>query len=171
MQINIIVAIDENGAIGKNGTIPWKQSEDLKRFKSLTDGDAVIIGRSTWLSLPKPVLPNRQLIVVTNTPIFINLEELCGIRFESSLKNAVNYAKNKGYKTAWLAGGERIYSEGMDIASNLYITQIFTKVDNANKFFPTINNSLWSEIDKSVVYASDDCNEHNYRYVIYTKNT
>lgn len=171
MNINIIAAIDENNAIGKNGTIPWNQKADLKRFQTLTDGDAVIIGRSTWWSLPKPTLLNRKLIVVTNTPIFINSKELWGVRFESSLESAIDYAKNNGFRTAWIAGGERIYSEGMNVASKLYITKIFTKVDNPSKFFPNINNSVWSETEGSVVYASDDYNDHDYRYIIYTKNT
>jgi dihydrofolate reductase len=125
-MISIIAAIDEKRGIGKNNQLPWHLPEDLKRFKEITTGETVIMGRKTFESIGKP-LPNRTNIVITNNPAF----QAQGSVIANSLDNALEKAKGD----VFIIGGGEVFNQAILRADKLYLTLV--KGDfNCDTFFP-----------------------------------
>lgn len=142
-NINIIVAHSDNYAIGKNNSLLWHNSDDLKLFKYYTEGKPIIMGRKTWDSLPKKPLPNRINIVVTNQKNFEHTPNF------SSLESAIEYAKTLNDEI-FIIGGELIYRQAIYHANYFYVSKFKHKQLDADSFFPPIdyNNS-------EVIYQKD----------------
>lgn len=136
---SIIVAATERGAIGKDGLIPWHLPHDLRRFKSLTGGDAVILGRRTWESLPPKVrpLPGRYNIVLTRDPCAV-LRDCHGAHFPNcvtySLDRALRHASGLGL-LCWIIGGAEVYREALEVAETVELTVVEGDFDG-DVFFP-----------------------------------
>jgi len=130
-KINAIVAVDNKWGIGLDGKMPWPNlSEDLKRFKSLTSGSFVVMGKNTWLGLPKRPLPNRDNIVVTNT-----LDDNYVIKMKGNAKNIVNKLKSLSKSDIWIIGGEDIYRQFLPFCDTVHLTFIH-KNFNCDTRFP-----------------------------------
>lgn len=130
----ILVAMSPERVIGLNGTIPWHYRGDMLRFKRLTTGATVIMGRLTWESLPKRPLPNRRNVVVTRSPID-------GVDCYPSLSKAL--ATTTG--DVWFIGGARIYAEAMKYADVLDVTYVPDRVDHPDAVkFPELDASAWT---------------------------
>lgn len=145
MQKCVIAAVAANGAIGKDSALPWHLGGDLKRFKSLTMGCPVIMGRRTFLSIGR-ALPGRVNIVLTSHP-----EALAGqgVIAAASLEEAFSKAEESGAQTCFVIGGESVYREALPYADRLYITLVHTEVEGADAFFPDWDKSEWAEISHS----------------------
>jgi dihydrofolate reductase len=156
-MINIIVAYDRNLAIGKDNTLVWRQSADLKRFKELTTGHTVVMGRKTYESIGKP-LPNRRNIVITRQDIKID-----GVEIVNSIEDIKNIKED-----IFIIGGGEIYEKSIVFADRLYVTEIDCEID-ADTWFPKIDLNLW-EIESVEKYSSDELNQYNYNYKNYKKN-
>ena len=130
----ILVAVSPEGIIGKNNSIPWHYSADLKRFKRLTIGNTVIMGRKTWESLPVKPLPNRRNIVITRSPI----EEIdCFQSIDDALQTCEG--------DVWFIGGAGIYEEAMKKADLIDMTLVPDNITGKNCiYFPEIGNE-WKE--------------------------
>ena len=155
-NISIIVAIAENFAIGKNNDLLFHLPNDLKRFRAITTGNTIIMGRNTLLSLPKWPLPNRKHIVITD-----NKEDIfpgCEIVF--SIEEAMEKVKNE--KEAFIIGGGSIYRQFFPYANKLYLTLVH-KPFEADVFFPEINYSEWEEVAREDYF--DEKNQFNYSYL------
>ena len=144
MQIVIIAAIAENGVIGKAGKLPWHIPEDLKRFKQLTIGHSVIMGRKTFESIGKPLV-DRKNIVITNQKNYMPIQSAgaassSDIIVVHSLKEAIK--KCSGGK-AFIIGGQSVFEEALPIADRLEITEVHSSVDG-DVFFPEIGGE-WKE--------------------------
>lgn len=135
----LIAAVAENGCIGKDGTLPWRIPEDLKRFKELTTGHAVVMGRKTWESIPEAFrpLPGRRNVVVTRRADYPLPD---GVLRAASLEEAVASAGND----AFVIGGAEIYRAAMPLARRLEITHVRRTVDG-DAFFPPIDPAVWKE--------------------------
>lgn len=139
MSINIIVAIDENDGIGKDNKLPWHIPEDLKRFKSLTTDNHIIMGRKTYESIGKP-LPNRTNIVLNSS--LSGTEH--GVTWCVSLDQAINYCKSVDHtKDIFIIGGAKVFEAAEKIADKLYITQVLGNFDCDVKF-PTFKLTEWA---------------------------
>lgn len=161
MRVNIIVAAAENGVIGRDGDLPWRISADLKRFKEITMGHPVIMGRKTFDSLPK-VLPGRKNIVVTRQENYYSekLNEHCVI--ENSLSSAISSVSRSA--EIMVIGGAAIYEEALPIAKRLFITEVHeTVVGDAS--FPDFSRETWTETLRSP-QLHDDSSEHPYSFVV-----
>ncbi|MFP4471601.1 MAG: dihydrofolate reductase [Bacteroidales bacterium] len=148
-MISIIVAIAENHAIGKDNRLLWHISEDLKRFKRLTSGHTVIMGRNTWLSLPTRPLPNRLNIVITDHP------EDC---FEScEMVDSIDAALGKCNpgEECFVMGGASIYRQMMPMADKLYITRVH-KAFEGDTFFPEIPTGEWTMVESEGPHEMED---------------
>jgi len=139
MNINIVVAIAANNAIGKNNKLLWHLPKDLKHFKQLTTGHTVIMGRKTFDSVGKP-LPNRRNIVVTRQNIQIE-----GCEVVNSLNAALELAK--GEAEVDIVGGAEIYRQAMPLTNFIYLTIVHQDFE-ADTFFPEIDENHWQEIDR-----------------------
>lgn len=151
MQINIIAAIDSNGVVGYNGGIPWHIPEDLKRFRRLTEGHTVIMGRKTWESLPKKPLANRTNMILTSNYIH-GLDSDWPIGQYKSLDMALHMAKVLGGTKVWLIGGSRLWQEGLDkdIVDNVYLTEVRGYHDGDTYFPLKLNPLSWEEQEKVI---------------------
>jgi dihydrofolate reductase len=139
-MISIIVAISENNGIGMNNDLLFHLPDDLKRFKKLTSGKTVIMGKRTWESLPKRPLPNRKNVVITD----IENEIIGGSVTAYSIDDAVKKCIGDG--EVFIIGGGSIYKQFMKIADRLYITHVH-KIAEADVFFPQIDPAIWKVID------------------------
>jgi dihydrofolate reductase len=139
MNINIVVAIAANNAIGKNNKLLWHLPKDLKHFKELTTGHTVIMGRKTFDSVGKP-LPNRRNIVVTRQNIIIE-----GCEVVNSLDAALILAL--GEAEVDIIGGAEIYRQAMHLTNYIHLTIVHQSFE-ADTFFPEINYDEWDEINK-----------------------
>ena len=159
MEIFLIAAVDKNLAIGKNGKIPWHIKEDLQFFQKSTLNTAMIMGRSTFDSIGKP-LPNRKNIVMTNSPT--NRE---GVFEVCDIESAIKEAKKDSNKIS-IIGGQSIYKEFMPLANKLLITEIDIVVERADTFFPAWDKKEWTE--QSRINSME--NGIEYSFVEYLRN-
>jgi len=148
--ISLIVAMDEKRGIGKTGKLPWRLSSDLKRFRELTMGHHMIVGRKTFESIGKP-LPGRQTIVVTRNASF----KPDGCLVAASVQAAIAAAQERGETEVFVIGGAEIYSQTLDAADRVYMTQVHAEVD-ADRFFPELKHDSWIEKQSAFHPASEE---------------
>ena len=160
MSISIIVAIAQNYAIGFENKLLYWLPNDLKRFKSLTTGHTIIMGRKTFESLPKGALPNRRNIVLTRQNI-----EFPGAERYGSLEEALAQCKEE---EVFIIGGASVYEEALPLANKLYITHIKDTPEQADAFFPSIDNSIWKETSREV-NQTDEKHLYSYAFVDYER--
>ena len=153
-MISIIVAIAENRAIGKNNDLLWHIPADLKRFKSITNGHPVIMGKRTWESLPRRPLPNRRNIVITDIPG----EQIEGCEMVNSIAGAI--AMCSPDEENFIIGGASVYSQFLPHADRLYLTLVHKSFD-ADVFFPEIDFSKWKLLSKEE-FLPDEVNDFAY---------
>lgn len=144
-QINIIVAVDAAGGIGINNSMPWHLPEDMARFKQLTTGNPVIMGRKTFDSIGR-VLPNRRNIVITRNAQWTHE----GVEAVTSLTAAVALV---GEAPAYIIGGAEIYSQAMEVADQLIVTEI-VETFACDAFFKRPDAAVWQEVGRDAHHSS-----------------
>lgn len=149
MRLSLIVAIAENGVIGAKGGLPWRLPEDLKRFKALTLGKPVIMGRKTWESLPKRPLPGRQNIVISRNGKF----SADGARVVPDLDSALWAAAD--VEEAFVIGGAEIYALALPKADRIYLTEVTVNPEGDVRF-PSFNRAGWTERERTLHAAHND---------------
>lgn len=157
MIISLIVAMDERRGIGKSGKLPWHLSSDMKRFRELTMGHHMIVGRKTFESIGR-ALPGRQTIIVTRNAGF--KPEGCFV--VGSVHDAIALARKRGETEVFVIGGSEIYSSALDAADRIYLTEVHAETD-ADTFFPEIDPEAWIEKEKSHQPA-DDRNQYAFTF-------
>ncbi len=140
MQLSIIVAIAENYAIGKDNDLLWHLPQDLKRFKEITTGHTIVMGRKTFASIGKP-LPNRHSVVITRDENF----KCEGVTVVHSIKEALEVVQNE--EEVFVIGGGAIYKETLHLATKLYLTTVHSTFE-ADTFFPKFDRSEWQLLKK-----------------------
>ena len=154
--LSMIVAAAEDGAIGRGGDLIWRISADLKRFKAITMGHTIIMGRKTWDSLPKGALPGRRNVVVTRDETFAAV----GADVYHSLEEAV--ASCNGQE-AFIIGGAQIYGQSLPMVERLYLTKVFASYSDADAHFPMLNDDDWEVVNEEAVEQTAD--GLNYQFV------
>lgn len=164
MTVNLIVAISENNAIGKNGDLCFHIKDDLKRFKELTIGKPVIMGYNTYKSLPNGALPKRENIVLCDDKTTVSIKE--NITLLPSLEEAIEYCDNNCYNDIFIIGGGMLYKYAIehDLVDILYITKIHETVEDADTFFPTIDYNKWNEKAKEDKETEDGIKYSFFKY-------
>ncbi|MDA3928499.1 MAG: dihydrofolate reductase [Prolixibacteraceae bacterium] len=155
-NISIIVAIAQNFAIGKNNDLLFHLPNDLKRFKAITTGKTIIMGRNTLLSLPKWPLPNRRHVVISDNPE----DQFEGCEMASSVEEAIKLVKTDD--EAFIIGGGMVYRQFYPLAGKLYLTLVHKDFD-ANVFFPEIDYTQWKEENREDHF--DEKNDFSYSYL------
>lgn len=161
-ELTIIVAAGENNAIGKDNDLIWHLSDDLKHFKALTNNHHIIMGRKTFESFPKP-LPNRTHIVITRQADY---KVPSGVIVVNSLHDALDAAENE--QQPFIIGGGEIYKQAMPLADKLEITRVHSTFDDADTFFPEIDNSEWKEVSRTT-HDADEKHAHAFSFITYLK--
>ena len=157
-QLSIIVAIANNQVIGVNNTLPWHLPEDLKRFRALTTGHHIIMGRKTYESLGR-LLPGRTTVIVTRNKRY----QLEGALIAHSLEAAVALCKNDD--EVFLIGGAELYQDGLKLANKLYITEVDLTVDG-DAFFPEFDLNLWQVASREAHTSAQDL---PFSYITYIR--
>jgi dihydrofolate reductase len=139
--LSMVVAIGDNGAIGKDGKVPWRIPEDLKHFKNVTMGHAIIMGRKTWDEVGRP-LPGRRNLVVSRQP-GLALE---GAEVFPTLEAAIAAARTTDDEPH-VIGGSTIYEAAMPFATRIHLTEVHRNVE-ADTFFPPFDRSVWREVER-----------------------
>jgi len=145
--LSLVVAVAENGVIGHRGALPWRLPEDLKRFKALTMGKPLIMGRKTWDSLPRRPLPGRTNIVITRNPEFRADGALVARSFADAIAKA-------GEGEIIVIGGEAIFAESLPLAQTIHLTEVAASPEG-DAFMPPIDRTAWREIAREGPYEAD----------------
>ena len=160
-KISIIVAIAENSAIGKNNDLLWHIPDDLKRFKKLTTGHTIVMGKNTYLSLPIKPLPNRKNIVISDD----KSDSFEGCEMAYSIEEAIN--KFDQDQENFIIGGGMIYQSFVSLADKLYITKVHRSFE-ADTFFPEIDLKEWKLISEEN-NRQDEPIPLGFSYLIYQR--
>lgn len=161
-NLSIIVAIARNYGIGFENKLLYWLPNDLKRFKALTTGNTIIMGRKTFESLPKGALPNRRNIVLTRQEGATFDEAECFPSLEAALSHC------KEDKEVFIIGGSSVYREAMPLANQLYITFIDDASKEADAYFPEINKEEWQETGRED-HQTDEKHLYPYSFIDYRR--
>lgn len=152
-RVSLVVAVAENGVIGSEGDMPWRLSTDLKRFKALTLGKPIIMGRKTFESIGKP-LPGRTSIVVTREPDWQHPGAVPVSSIEAALDVARELAEAQNLEEVCIIGGGQIYTQTLALVDRLYVTQVHTNPDG-DTVFPTIDPTVWHVVFEEIIPAGE----------------
>ncbi len=158
-MISLIVAVSQNGVIGANNKLPWRLPADLKRFKELTMGHPILMGRKTFESIGKP-LPGRTNIVITRQKDFA----CCGALTGPSLEKALEMCGDA--EEVFVIGGAEIFQQALPLADKIYLTVIHQDFDGDARF--TFDKNSWHEVSRQD-FTPDAANPHPYSFLTYEK--
>jgi len=160
MTVSLIVAMAENGVIGRKGGLPWRLPKDLKRFKALTMGHTLVLGRRTWESIGR-LLPGRAFVVVSRDPAFSGQ----GIRVSRSVREAIEQAG--GDTEVFIGGGAEIYRQALPIADRIYLTRVHARVEG-DTYFPEVDWGQWREVSREE-HQTDEKHLFPFTFLVYER--
>lgn len=167
VRIILVVAVSENGVIGRDGDMPWKLSTDLKRFKALTMGKPLIMGRKTFASIGERPLPGRPHVIVTRDASY----QRDGVEVAHSLEAALSrvdvLARDAGGDAVCVVGGGEIYRQAMPLADELHVTHVEAVIEG-DTHFPEIDQAAFEKVEETVVPAGEK-DSHPTRYAVYRR--
>lgn len=166
MKLSLVVAVSENNVIGRDGDLPWHLSADLRRFKRVTMGHVMLMGRKTWESIGRP-LPGRTSIVISRQADYeTGFEE---VLVASNLDDALALARRVGGSTseAFVIGGARIYEMTFPCADRLLLTRVYAEVEGDVQF-PAVDWDQWRLIEEET-YAADEKNDFDHTYQVFER--
>ncbi|MGE0627317.1 MAG: dihydrofolate reductase [Hyphomicrobiaceae bacterium] len=153
MHISLIVAAAENGVIGRDGRIPWHQRSDLRRFRALTMGKPVVMGRKTFQSLPN-VLDGRDNIVVSRDPAFQPDGAHAAPDVEAAIALARTCAARRGVDEIMVIGGAQVYAAVLPMADRIYLTRVHATLPG-DTFFADPDPAAWAEVRRESLLKAD----------------
>lgn len=159
-MITMIAAASENNALGQDGDLVWHLPDDFKRFKTLTTGHHIIMGRKTWESFPRP-LPNRTHIVITRDKEY----KAAGAIVVHNIEDALTYCKGDTHR--FIIGGGEIYKLGLDYATHIELTRVHGDFE-ADAFFPSFDQGVW-KLTNAVFHPKDEKHNYSFTYETYKK--
>ena len=159
-MLSLIVAISENHVIGREGQLPWHLSADLKRFKQLTMGHHIVMGRKTYDSIGRQ-LPGRISVVLTRQSEWT----VEGVLTACDLPTALKLAGDD--EEVFVIGGSQIYQLALPLVDRLYVTQVHATVDG-DTYFPAITDDQW-QLQQTDSFAADEKNDHDYSFLVYSR--
>jgi dihydrofolate reductase len=160
MKLSLIVALDRNFAIGRDGAMPWHLPDDLRRFKALTLGKPTLMGRKTAIAIGRP-LPGRENLVMTRG----DAPPYPGQRAVHSLDEAIRIA---GERELAVIGGGEIFALALPRATHLHLTWVDAAVEGADAFFPRFDPREWKETAR-IAHPADARHDHAFAFVDYER--
>ncbi len=161
MTITLIAAAAENNALGKDNDLVWHLPDDFKRFKAITSGHFIVMGRKTFESFPKP-LPNRTHIIITRQKEY-QVPEGCLVA--TSIEEALQLCPQN--EEVFIIGGGEIYKQSIEIANKIELTRVHTEVE-ADTFFPEIDQNNWKILEEEY-HPKDEKHKFDFTYLTYLK--
>lgn len=166
MIVSFVVAVSRNGVIGRDNSMPWRLSTDLQRFKKLTLGKPVVMGRKTWESLGRP-LPGRANIVITRDASYHAEGAQVVATIDEALKAGAEAARSSDVDEICIIGGAQIYRAAMENATCLHVTHIDADIDG-DAFFGPVDPDIWQIVSEENV-SSGEKDNYATRYVVYKR--
>ena len=165
-NISLIVAVSQNGVIGKDNQLAWHLPDDMKYFSNMTKGHSIIMGRKNWESIPTKFrpLPERKNIVITRIKNFKSKEAFV----VNSIEQAIDISRTDEDEEVFIIGGGEIYKLGLEYVDKIYITEIYAEIEG-NTFFPKWKKDDWIEISR-ISHPKDEKHKYSFDYIIYKKN-
>ena len=158
----MIAAAAENNALGKDNDLLWHLPDDFKRFKKLTSGHKIIMGRKTYESFPKP-LPNRTHIIITRDNNYtVDFEECIIVH---SLEDAIDQVEDE---IAFIIGGGEIYKQGEKESDKIELTRVHGNFEDADTYFPEIDENVWI-MTKQEFHPTDERHQYSFTYLTYER--
>ena len=164
MIISLVVAASENNAIGRDNKLLWHLPNDLKSFKNITWGMPVVMGRKTFESINKEPLKGRLNIIITRQKNFTAK----GFIVVNDLDDAAFIAQGHDYKELMVLGGGEIYKEAINIADKIYITRVHAMFEDADTFFPKLNEHEWT-LTSNKDFAADEKHAYDYSFQVWKR--
>ncbi len=161
-MLKILVAFDENRVIGKNNALIWHLPADLKRFKALTTGQVIIMGRKTYESIGRP-LPNRTTVVISRQQDL----KIEGVILARSVEEAILKAKSISRDDIFIVGGAEIYQLSLPLADQILVTQLHD-IFEGDAFFPEISPAIW-KVTEQERGVTDEQNAYQFSYITYAR--
>jgi len=162
MHVSLIAALDRNFAIGRGNALPWHLPDDLRRFKALTLGKSVLMGRKTAESLGRALPKRRNLVMSRGGRV-----PFAGMQAVASLDEAIAQAAGEARELCVIGGGE-VYALALPRATQLHLTWVDTTVDQADAFFPRFDAADWREVAR-VAHPADAAHAHAFAFVDYVR--
>ena len=161
VDLILVAALDREYAIGKGNTLPWHLPDDLRRFKALTLGKPLLMGRKTAQSLGRALPGRRNLVLTRSTRVPFDGMEAVG-----SIDDAIQIARRDGAGTLCVIGGGEVYALCLHRAARMYLTHVDTVVDGADAFFPRFDPGRW-QVTFREAHAADAKHAHGFEFVDY----
>lgn len=161
MKILMIVAADEQNGIGVNNELLCHLPADLKYFKNLTTGHAILMGRKTYDSIGKP-LPNRTNIIISR-----NTNSIEGCHVFNTIEAGIDFAKSLNETELFIIGGDSIYQQSLALTNAVYLTRIH-HIFNADAFFPKLDETIW-QLTNNEKHLADEKNKFDYSFKLFEK--
>ncbi|EJF75729.1 dihydrofolate reductase [Bartonella alsatica] len=165
-SVCLIAAVAENGVIGRGGIMPWRLSTDLQRFKTLTFGKPIIMGRKTWDSLGRP-LPGRTNIVITRNCTFMAEGAVVVHSLLQACSVAKSEASQNGANAIFIIGGGEIFQQGLRIADKIFLTEVLASIEG-DSFFPVFDKEGWTIVQTQYIPEGDK-DSHPTRFIVYER--
>ncbi len=159
MIVSLIVAVSENGVIGAQGDLPWRLSDDLRRFKALTMGHHLLLGRRTFESIQRP-LPGRRVIVLTRNPSYQASDSPIEYIVVHSLDEALELAREAGEEELFIGGGAAIFALALPLTDRIYWTRVHAIVEG-DTFFPPFDRLDWA-LQRAEFLPADERNQYPF---------
>ncbi|MGF7161167.1 dihydrofolate reductase [Rhodoligotrophos appendicifer] len=166
MRISIVVAVAENGVIGASGGLPWRLPSDLKRFKALTMGKPIIMGRKTYESIGRP-LPGRDNIVISESNTFAPEGVFITRSLDSALRLGASMARDRQVEEIAVIGGSRVFREAMLHVDRLYFTRVHASPPG-DTFFPDLARGDWREVSREA-YAAEEGDAADVTLIVFDR--
>ncbi|WP_455481597.1 dihydrofolate reductase [Bartonella sp. B35(2025)] len=164
--VYLIAAVAKNNVIGRKGAIPWRLSTDLQRFKALTLGRPIIMGRKTWDSLKHP-LSGRTNIVITRNCTFTAEGAIIAHSFSEAYCIAKSVASKDGADAIFIIGGGEIFQQALSIAGKIFLTEVLDSIEG-DSFFPVFDKEEWTIVQMQYIPEGDK-DSHPTRFVVYER--
>lgn len=161
-MVSLIVAMTENRVIGRDGDMPWRLSDDLRRFKRITMGHHIVMGRKTYESIGLP-LPGRTSVVISRSANYDHPD----IRVARSLKEAFSIAKSDD--EVFITGGAQIFALALPRVERIYLTRIHCNLEG-DTFFPEVDWTEW-QLTEDERHPADERNDHDYSFQLWSRNS
>ncbi len=161
-MVSLIVAMTENRVIGRDGDMPWRLSDDLRRFKRITMGHHIVMGRKTYESIGRP-LPGRTSVVISRSANYDHPD----IRVARSLKEAFSIAKSDD--EVFITGGAQIFALALPLVERIYLTRIHCNLEG-DTFFPEVDWTEW-QLTEDERHPADERNDHDYSFQLWSRNS
>jgi dihydrofolate reductase len=168
MKVSWVVAVSENGVIGKDGALPWRLADDMKLFRTITTGGCVLMGRKTYEGIGRP-LPNRTNLVLSGSP---NLQ-IPGCHVFGSVEDVLAFAEKSAISEVMVIGGERLFVETECLVNKVYLTTVHTTVqgDTFFHYANTLKGMDWQPKGPAIRFEADDRNQFAFDHCVYVKKT